>query len=121
MDLPAGVRLIRQGKDQLKVAGLAALPRDEAARVVRIVKQHKSKLLKDIESAEVPAKEFIELARRGEVGLHTDGEGGLWWSADLQDTRRIQKLWLRAYRGLFQMLYQGELKEILQVSNKSKR
>lgn len=115
MDLPGCIKIVKHG-DSLKVVGLASLSRKEADQVVSFVRQHKSKILQDIERAVLPAQEFIELARRGTARLHTDGDGGLWWSTRAQDIKSvdyIQELWFAAFNELFQMLYRGELDEIL--------
>jgi len=119
MNIPAEVKLIRQGKDQIKITGLAALPREEALKVVQYVKDNKSELLRTLEAD--PAREFIELARRGVARLHTDGAGSLWWSTQAQDVasvEHVQKLWFQAFKELFQMLYRGELDELVILERK---
>ncbi len=120
--IPAEVKLIKQGRDQLKVIGLAALPREEALKVVQYIKDNKAELLRTLEAE--PVKEFMELARRGVARLHTDGSGGLWWSTAAQDVasvEHVQRLWLQAFEELFQMLYRGELDEVVRLERKYRR
>ncbi|WP_028573193.1 hypothetical protein [Desulfonatronum lacustre] len=65
-----------------------------------------------------PAREFIELAQRGAVTLHTDQSGGLWWAApgfrdDPDSLAWLAGLWSEAWPDLFRLLDVGDLDHLL--------
>jgi len=112
MTIPSNVKIIKQGA-KLRIVGLASLPKAEQAQVVDHIRQNKEGILLEIERASEPAKQLIGLAKRGLVRLHTDEQGGLWWSpVRTEDIGLLDRLWMQGYPELFQALYRGELDEL---------
>ena len=112
MSIPSSVKIIKQGA-KLRIMGLASLPKADQVKVVDHIRQNKEAILLEIEQALEPAKQLIGLAKRGLVRLHTDEQGGLWWSpVRTEDIELLDRLWMQGYPELFQALYRGELDEI---------
>lgn len=65
-----------------------------------------------------PALEILDLAERGIVTLHTDGRGGLWWTApsyqeDPGSLCWLSDLWGESWPDLFRLLEAGGLDHLL--------
>jgi hypothetical protein len=61
-----------------------------------------------------PAREFLDLAGRKIVTLHTDRRGGLWWTSppyedDPASLADIASIWSEAWPDLFRLLEAGDL------------
>ena len=83
------------------------LPAQPAAQPVR-----------NSEEISSPAREFLELAVREFVTLHTDGRGGLWWTSpryadDPGSLSYISEVWGEAWPDLFRLLESGGLDHFL--------
>ena len=76
------------------------------------------KLLRVASEIGTPAREVMDLARRNILMLHTDGRGGLWWTApEYRDDPGllscICELWSEAVTDMFKLMEAGELRLLL--------
>ncbi|SMP42425.1 hypothetical protein SAMN06295888_10284 [Desulfonatronum zhilinae] len=74
--------------------------------------------MRNSEEISSPAREFLELAVREFVTLHTDGRGGLWWSSqkyfdDPGSLGYVSEIWSEAWPCLFKLLTSGGLDHLL--------